>query len=311
MVSKYKTWARRHLVTSICNRLQNKFDVFIVLEGNRGLGKSTLGIHLMRDVRREMKKRGIKGYEFRPKRDLLYTRDEVIKYFTKWRHSGMADEMINVSFNRDYQNEKQKDIIKLINMNRDHNNFFIACVPRFKTLDNQIKNLCSMKITIVRRGLGLIHRPNKTVYSSDIWDEAFNEKIEREWLKKNIQRPAYSRLTTFKGLVKFPKLSPKLEELYQEIKDQKRNKIAEEEMEIKEKEKPLEPIDKIYKDLTEYKIQNAKVLEGMAYAFDMTPSTVKNKLKRMLENDRKPTGIAQYYSDNTGRYKDKFRKKID
>jgi len=32
--------------------------------------------------------------------------------------------MINVTFNRDFYNEDQKNIIKMINMNRDHKNFF-------------------------------------------------------------------------------------------------------------------------------------------------------------------------------------------
>jgi len=132
-------WSLRKLVNGICDRLLNKFDVVLIVEGRRGLGKSTLAYKLMMLVRREMRIRGVKGYIFSPKRDLLYQRKEVLNFFHKRKHSGIADEMIGVTFNRDFYNEDQKDLIKMINMNRDHNNFFIACVPQFKSLDTQIK----------------------------------------------------------------------------------------------------------------------------------------------------------------------------
>ena len=244
-MGNYLVWSLRRLVNTICNRLLNEFDVVMVIEGKRGLGKSTLGFKLMLLVKREMKKRGIKGYLFSPRRDLLYERQEVLKFFHKRQHSGLADEMVNVSFNRDFYNEDQKDLIKMINMNRDHNNFFISCVPQFKVLDNQIKNLASMKITVVRRGLALIHTPNKTVYSSDIWDERINEGIERDWIKGGVSNPKYSRLTTFRGFLNFPKLTPKQEELYQKIKDDKRNIIAQGKGLEEEEEK--DPFKIIYK----------------------------------------------------------------
>jgi len=50
-------------VNAICDRLMNKFDVFMVIEGRRGLGKSTLGYKLMVLVKREMKRRKVQGYK--------------------------------------------------------------------------------------------------------------------------------------------------------------------------------------------------------------------------------------------------------
>ena len=75
----------------------------------------------------------------------FYDRKEVIKFFNDWNRSAIADEMVNVSFSRDFYNEDQKDLIKIINMNRDHENFCIACIPHFKNLDTQIKRLTSMR----------------------------------------------------------------------------------------------------------------------------------------------------------------------
>lgn len=294
-MANYILWSLKRLTNAICDRLTNKFDSFIVIEGKRGLGKSTLGYKLMLLVKREMKKRGVKGYQFIPRRDLLYSRQEVLKFFHKWKHSGIADEMINVTFNRDFYNEDQKDVIKMINMNRDHNNFFIACVPQFKNLDSQIKNLASMKITVVRRGVAIIHMPNKTVYSSDIWDERINEKIERDWLKGGVNNPKYSRLTTFRGFLKFPKLTDRQEEIYQTIKDEKRNIIAQGKglEEVDEKD----PFEMIYKALIDGKIRNTPMLEGMILAHELNPESIKNKIRRRLKDEHKPTSITAYYYD--------------
>jgi len=281
------------MVNAICDRLTNKFDVFMVIEGKRGLGKSTLGYKLMMMVRREMKKRGVQGYNFIPKRDLLYERKEVLSFFHKRQHSGLADEMINVSFNRDFYNEDQKDLIKMINMNRDHNNLFIACVPQFKNLDSQMKNLASMKITVVRRGISIVHTPNKTVYSSDIWDERINEKIERGWLLGGIKNPKYSRLTTFRGFLRFPKLTDKQEAIYQQIKDDKRNVIAQDKGLEEEKEK--DPFEKIYDKLVGGLIKNHEALDGMLAICDLDNDKTKSKLRRHLQKNNKPASVSAYY----------------
>lgn len=292
----YILWSLKRLVNAICNRLLNRFDAFIIIEGKRGLGKSTLGYKILKLVKLEMQKREIKGYRFKPNFDLLYTKKEVLKFFHKWQHSGMADEMINVTFNRDFYNEDQKDIIKMINMNRDHNNLFIACVPQFKNLDSQIKNLCSMKITVVRRGVAIIHMPNKTVYSSDIWDERINEKIEREWLKGGVSNPKYSRLTTFRGFLRFPKLTDKQEAIYQRIKDEKRNIIAQNKG-IEEVEEQ-DPFDLIYNALIEGKIKNMAMLEGMTMAHGLNIKPTQDKLRRELASNNKPSKLRHYFFDD-------------
>ena len=210
-------WSMARMIQMIVAILQNKFDCFIVIEGNRGLGKSTLAIHLARGVSREFKKQGSKEYKFNWRNALIYTKKETKRFWHKWKSVGIGDEMINVTFNRDFYNEDQKDIIKMMNMNRDHCNFFVACVPQFQTLDNQVKGLCKIRLTVVRRGVVIIQTPNRTIYVKDRWDSATNEKIERGWLAKGIKNPHYSKLTTFRGVMKFPKLREKSELRYQEV----------------------------------------------------------------------------------------------
>ena len=298
-------WNMKKLVISICNRLQNKFDAFIVVEGLRGLGKSTLAYKLMKLVKQEMKNRGVDGYKFSPRRDLLYDRMEVIKFFNDRNRSAIADEMVNVSFSRDFYNEDQKDLIKIINMNRDHENFCISCIPHFKNLDTQIKKLCSMRITVVRRGLAIIQTPNKTIYSADIWDETLNEKIEKKWLEKGVTRPHYSKLTTFRGFLRFPKLSEKQELIYQKIKDEKRNKIAQQQG--LEEEEETDPLSIIYNALIEKKVKNSTMLDGMMMAHGFDVSNTKRKLYRKLKANNKTTTLSEYYFGKEDQMKTKLK----
>lgn len=276
--------------------LQNRFDCFIIIEGNRGLGKSTLAIHLSRRVARLFKNEGSDDYKFSFKKSVIYTRKETKSFLHKWKSNGIADEMINVTFNRDFYNEDQKDIIKMLNMNRDHCNLLIACVPQFQTLDSQIKNLCKIRITVVRRGLAIIQTPNQTIYCKDKWDQATNEKIERDWMKKGITRPHYTKLTTFRGILKFSALHPTSEEKYQKTKNKKRNIVAEEQMGIKNREEEeKDPLNIAIKMLKDGKVRNGIFLDGLAHAFNLNPASFKNKISLRLKKEGKEHRIGSYY----------------
>lgn len=292
------------MIQMIVRILENKFDCFIVIEGNRGLGKSTLAIHLHRGVSREFKKKGSEDYRFNWRNCLVYTKKETKRFWHKWRSSGIGDEMINVAFNRDFYDPEQKDIIKMINMNRDHCNFFSACVPQFQTLDSQIKGLCKIRITVVRRGVAIIQTPNRTIYVKDRWDTATNEKIERGWLAKGIKNPHYAKLTTFRGIMKFPALREKSEKKYQQVKDDKRNLVAREEMGITDAgEKERDPYEIALGMLLEGKIRNGVYLDGFAQANEIVPATFKAQLRAKLQKKGKDHKVANYYWERKARQK--------
>lgn len=295
MAKRLITWSMQKMVDTIVGMLNNKFDCVIVIEGNRGLGKSTLAIILARKVAREFKKRGLTDYKFHWKNTFIYTRKETKRFFHKWKTIGIADEMINVTFNRDFYNEDQKDIIKMMNMNRDHCNLFFACVPQFQTLDNQIKNLCKIRISVVRRGLAVIQSPNKIIYGKDKWDQTTNEKIEREWIKKGIQNPQYKRLTTFRGIMKFPKLHPTLEAKYQNTKDLKRNIVAQEEMGIDDQEEQKDPYQEMIQLLKDGKIKNGTFVDGFAMAHNITPASFQSGIRSRLKAEGIDHKLSNYY----------------
>lgn len=304
-MGSFVRWKMDRVIDMIALTLLNKFDCFIVIEGKRGLGKSTLAYHLSRRVSRRMKtlrehKEYKSWYRFLPKRDILYSREKVIDFFNKWHMIGIGDEMINVTFNRDFYAEDQKTLIKIINMNRDHQNLFIACVPQFQTLDTQIKNLTKIRLTVVRRGFALIHTPNKTIYGRDIWDTITNEKIEREWLKKGTRNPHYARLTTCRGFLNFPDLPEKSRLIYEGIKKDERNLLMQEREDEKKKKKE-DPFEKVYGMLIDGKIKDKSVLDGMAIAQDLEPEAIKRKLVRQLKKEGKETALGSYFSSKKGR----------
>ena len=327
MVKGIIKWSLDKLVKNIVATLLNKYDFFMVVEGNTGSGKSTLAFHIASKVSKEFKrlydfeshtfyyyyeriakKNGLseedfikkilnlkekKAYKFNPKDVLIYTQDDLQKKLSDWHSISIPDELINITFNRDFFSQKQKDIIKMINMFRDHENLTIACVPSFQTIDTQIKNLTKMKITVKRRGLAIIHTPNRTIYCKDKWDQATNEKIEREWIMKKINKPNYSKLTTFRGLLRFPKLTDRQEELYQEIKNEKRNVVLKTEMNMKTEEKDL--YDIVIERLKEGKIRNADILDGLAIAKGVSADSFKNTIRKKLRQEGISHKLPDYY----------------
>ena len=116
---------------------------------------STLAVQISNKVYRS-KVRVNNTYVFKPIEDLIYKQTDFLEAVLKrWRDTFIIDEAINVVFNRDFYNDNQKKIIKGLNMNRDHYNLIILCVPSFANMDTQIKQLCKMRITVVKRGYAI------------------------------------------------------------------------------------------------------------------------------------------------------------
>lgn len=304
-MAKLLKWSLKRLVDIIVLTLLNKFDVQIYIEGKRGLGKSTLAYQLawltnLRFRRYEKMIPELKGaYTFNPKTDLIYTREKLLEYYNKWNKTGVADEFINTAFNRDFYQEDQKTLIKMINMNRDHSNFFIGCVPQFQTLDSQIKNLCKIRITVVRRGVALIHTPNKTIYNKDIWDAVTNEKIEREWIRAGSKTPKYTRLSTVRGVIFFPDLSETHRNRYEKVKIEERN-ILYQAREKSDAEKNKDVYEDVIERLLSQRIKNASILEGFAIANGKTPTGFINTIRDRLKKKGMSTSLNDYYWEGKG-----------
>jgi len=155
----------------------------------------------------------------------------------------------------------------------------------------------------VRRGVAIIQTPNRTIYVKDRWDTATNEKIERGWLAKGIKNPHYTKLTTFRGVMKFPKLREKSEARYQQTKDDKRNLVAKEEMGIDFNEENIDPYDIAMEMLVDGKVRNGTFLDGFAQANNIIPATFKSQLRSRLQKSGKDHKVANYYWEKKAKNK--------
>lgn len=329
------------LARVIVATLLNKYDMFMIIEGGTGIGKSTLAFHIAQKVAREFRKlyrldeetieyyyervgrkmnltpeefvakilllKQNKEYAFNLRTTLIYSQDEMQRALASWHNIAIPDEMINITFNRDFYSEKQKDIIKMINMFRDHENLSICCVPIFANIDVQIKNLCKIKITVKKRGKGIVHTPNNVVYSKDKWDEATNTKIEKDWIIRKIRHPNYSKLTTFRGVIRFPPMTKRQEELYQQIKNEKRAVILKDEMHIKVDWKEDDPFQKILKKLIEGGVRNGDVIDGYAEGMGLTSNQLRSQLRSELRKQGKPTSVSHFYWDKKSKGKEEVQ----
>jgi uridine kinase len=279
-------WSIGRLATLIEEMQALKFDCIIIIEGNRGTGKSTLAYHICNRV---------KTHKFAPKKDILYKRREIINAFNdRWFSTFMGDELINVTFNRDFYDTDQKKLIKIMNMNRDHCNLFVACVPQFSTIDNQVKNMCKIRITVIRRGLAIVQTQNRSIYTSDRWDSQINEKIEREWLKNGVSKPRYARLTTFRGILTFGDLTPNQREEYEEIKRTKRNEIKQEQ---EAEDQGARPADRMYGLLTEGKIGTRQMFDNMCIAMGLKPLNVMQNIRIRMRNEGDSRKFQEFFVD--------------
>jgi len=212
-------WTIKDIIEVIIGCINNKFDIIIFIDGNRGLGKSTL----MYKIASRLDKIPI---PFNPQRDIVYTREDTIKHLaTKKGGVICSDELINVAYNRDFYEQQQKILLKALNFYRDSCNVFIGCIPRFRELDTQIQRLCKIRITIIKRGLAVVQTKVQSIYVNDVWDIRGNEKIESKWASKGMRNPRYVQLSTCRGILRFNDITPMQREEYERIKEEKRNRV--------------------------------------------------------------------------------------
>ncbi len=268
-------------IVEIANRrVKNNFDFNIAVTGARGNGKSTC-----------IGKIFWKLNNFKPKKHIVYSREDVIKLLSSQKY-GLCwdDEAINSGYKREFFSKAQQDLIKYITAYRDNFNIFASAVPNFFSLDKDLRDLFFMHIFIKERGIAHVHMPLQgRIYSQDKWDAITNAKIEASWTKRMRMnpnfKPPYHKLTTFKGYLIFNDLTAKQKEIYTQIKFEKR-KIAYENLEEKPKEKSF--LQKMFDAVIEKKITKnfliqSCIVEGKKF------SSVQSKLNQMLRDAGKGT----------------------
>ncbi len=228
--------------------------------------------------------------DFNYEKNIIFKRDEVMTFLNKNKYSVMvADEMINVTYNRDFFSQEQKQLIKMLNMYRDNCNILVACVPNFYDLDKQFRQLCKLRIDIVRRGLGILHMPLQNQFTNDKWATDECAKIEKTFIdKRGDFKPNYHRFPTFKGFVHLEKLTPLQEKVYKELKERKRNSLYND-----EDDRELKDIDSANKKLLYTKMAEAMIenpinqkqefITIQASILGVGETTIRNNLNEVLK----------------------------
>lgn len=272
---KYTIWSIKEIAEILKARRNNEFDGRFIVTGATGDGKSTLiGKILYR----------IKG--FRPRKHQVYNRDDVLDLL-KNQQMGFCwdDEAIKTGYKREFQQKAQQKLIKILTTYRDNLNIYASAIPNFYSIDKDLRDLYFMHLHVVERGMAIVHMPIKgRLYSLDKWETNYNAKIEYKWSEKMKRNPKfipqYYRLTTFRGVLYFNKLTKKQEELYREIKRIKRQDPIEEDIITGKIDIPY-----IFKELENKRLTKIE-LEIYSKILNRDYSSVTSQLNHML-NDKK------------------------
>lgn len=274
MSKKYIFWTIKDLGKIARARRSKEFDCIICFCGPRGNSKSTGGYKLGLEL------------NFKAEKDLVYDRDELLEALEDWDRVIDGDEIINSAYKREFYNLDQIELIKLLNMYRDHRHVIILCIPNFWDLDKPLRDLVKIRVDMKKRGLGEVHAPLSMSYTNDTWDQKMNEKIERSWIRSGgkVKRKPW-KLTTFIGYLKFGKLHPDQEEKYKRLKNEARERLRDQKKAHKEGLKDLQELNfyqnllKLIKDkkVTKDGLQQICLTNGLKYT--SVVSNLNNRLK--------------------------------
>lgn len=280
-------WTVKNIVDILKERQRNEFDGNIAVSGDRGNGKSTA---LNKIFYR------LKGYK--PWKHQVYSREKIIELLKNYQYGlCLDDEAINSGYKRDWQNKAQQELIKILNAYRDNYNIYGSAIPNFFSLDKDLRDLYFLHLHIIERGIAVVHMPIQgKIYSQDRWDSKYNAKVEENWskrLQKNPNyKPAYNKLTTFRGYLFFSDLTDKQKELYKKIKKEKREKAF-----LTDKEKldqqGIPWLQKIYNMIIQRELNNDELLkacliEGKKY------SAVTSSLNHMLKDHGEKSSLKAF-----------------
>ena len=259
------------------NRTDNHKDLIMAITGPRGEGKSTFAYKLASRL----------SVTFNPKKDILYSIEDVLDWYTKNKNRVLIFDEAIAAHNREFFNEIQKKLIRMLNMYRDSCNVLLLCIPNFNNLDVQVRQLARARIHITERGKGLLLLPKLGVHLSDSWETEYNNKIEKQYVSNN-RKVNYTRISTFQGFIYFTDLTDKQKETYEKIKQEKRNAV------YKIKEEDTNIHDKVYTLLKEGKI-SSEGFNQICLSNGIPLDAMRKRMARKLGDEGRDTKIVPLF----------------
>jgi len=207
-------WSVEELTDTLKKIAEIDKDNIIAIDGGAGSGKSTLAVKLC--------KKGCEWFDM--DRDILYSRKEIAEWITaaKPGSHGIADEVINALFKRDFQRGDQKFLLKLLDMCRSRNLTLYFLLPNFWALDKHILDgRIRLRIHVAKTGLAFLWKPSGNPFTPDKWCRKYNEKVCYNW----DSYPNARRTKGFLGYLKFGDLGVDEKRRYLEIKERKKAEV--------------------------------------------------------------------------------------
>lgn len=206
------------LAGEINRTLHDDWDFPICVSGITGSGKSNFTVQLGKEIAK------LNNINFDFETNICFTRkamEENIKKLAPQYSLVSGDEMINAMFKRDFQNKKQNNLIKLFQMCRYRNLSIAFVIPRFWSLDREVRqSYIKMWISIVRRGRARIYVPDlEDDFTEDVWHRHENSKF--------IQMNKINKSINYAGEVEFNDFNPEDKAKYVEVKSRKSLKSVE------------------------------------------------------------------------------------
>lgn len=269
-------------------------DNFIGVDGSTGVGKSTAAIKAC--------KSGCSWFEM--KNDILYSRKEIMEWVTNAKQGswGIADEMINAMFKRDFAAKNQKFLLKIFDMCRDRNLTLFMCIPNFWALDKHLlEGRIRLRIHVAKTGLAFLWKPSANPFAPDKWYRKYNEKVSYNW----DLYPNAKRTKGFIGYLKFGDLGVREKEEYLKIKAEKKAMIKAEEEDDEKKEiaenKKSVDLGKIW--VLDFLSSKGLLRPGWQVAIaensEVTPMAISKRIKEFKEKKMAAEAILNPNSLNT------------
>ena len=138
-------------IDAIKKRVRADWDIMIVITGEVGCGKSTLGQIL--GFRLDDLFDQTKNIVYIPTTESMISTFNAIDRYQVF----MLDEALELFYKMDFMKEYQKTLIKLYARERKQNKISILCLPAFTDLTKQLRDKrVKIWIHIIERGFGLI-----------------------------------------------------------------------------------------------------------------------------------------------------------
>lgn len=264
--------------------IENK-DVINFWSGSRGSGKSTGAL-----------KFSFRFPQFNMKKHMVYSRDDVKRLMELKDQVIQDDEAIRTGYSRNFYEPDQIKLIEVLNMNRYHNNIYSGCIPTFKDLDINLRNLCTTWIHVIKKGEAIVNVPWENPFSKDKWDVDNNAKLIAHAINKQKKDPSYKipwhRLSTFAGYLYFNSLTRNQYSQYEDIREFKRAALRDvEEVEA------MDSKSKKFYDIMVEKLQKGMFSRQDLITIAISRNATYDGICNMLNKYLKVSGTSKRVSD--------------